>query len=131
MSDAGGPLCGWLPVDVRYPAVLVDFQEALAKLGFRLAERRLRVSAYRSEPNRFLTYWVHADDDGTALFTWEFAIVDYLATKGIQLGSSEALNTFMFPANDERGPQDGAWLVGVLDRTEAHLRSLRFDEPEG
>ena len=109
----------------------MDFQEALAKLGFRLAERRLRVSAYRSEPNRFLTYWVHADDDGTALFTWEFAIVDYLATKGIQLGSSESLNTFMFPANDERGRQDGAWLVGVLDRTEAQLRSLRFDEPEG
>ena len=108
----------------------MDFKEALEHLGFRLAEQRLRVSTDRSEPNRFLTYWVHANDDGTALFTWEFAIVDYLVTKGVQLGSGESLNTFMFPANDERGPQDGAWVVGVLDRTEALLRSLRFDAPD-
>ena len=119
-----------VPGGVRYPAADVEFQEALDKLGFRLAEQRLRVSTFRSEPNRFLTYWVHANDDGTALFTWEFAVVDYLAAKGIQLGSGEALNTYMFPVNDERGPQDGAWLVGVLDRTEAQLRSLRFDAPE-
>jgi len=108
----------------------VEFHEALDHLGFRLAEERPRVRIYRSDPNRFLTQWVHAYDDGTALFTWEFAIVDYLATRGVQLGSGEALNTFMFPVNDERGPQDGAWLVGVLDRVEAQLRSLRFDEPE-
>jgi hypothetical protein len=111
----------------------VDFEEALAELGFAPAhERRGRgVRAYAASPNRFLTYWVHAFDDGTALFTWEFAIADFLAERGIQLGSSEALNLFMYPREDERGPQDPAWLAGAIDRAEATLRSLRFADPEG
>ena len=88
-------------------------------------------SQYRADPNRFLTYWVHVYDDGTALFTWEFAIVDYLATRGVQIGSSEALNLYMFPIRDERGPQDAAWLAEALGRAEEVLRSLRFDAPEG
>src|SRR5438105_15946805 len=85
---------------------------------------------YRADPNRFLTYWLHAYTDGTALFTWGFAIVDYVATKGMQVGSGESLNLFLYPAEDERGPQDGAWLAGALDRAEERLRSLRFDAPE-
>ena len=110
----------------------MDFQEALDGLGFSRAEDRpgRGVRRFRATPNAFLTYWVHAFDDGTALFTWEFAIVDYLATRGIQLGSSEALNTFMFPGQDDRGPQKGAWLVAALDHAEAMLASLRFDAPE-
>jgi len=111
----------------------VDFEEALDRLGFVVAEERAGRGArvFRATPNRYLTLWVHADDDGTALFTWEFAIVDYLGTRDVELGSSEALNTFMFPKRDERGPQDGAWLVGAVDRTEALLQSLRFDAPDG
>jgi hypothetical protein len=103
----------------------------LSRLGFEVAEEDARrTRRYRARPNRFLTYWVHADPDGTALFTWEFAIVDYLATRHIQLGSGESLNTFMFPGRDERGPQDGAWLVSAVDRAEATLQSLRFDRPD-
>lgn len=83
-----------------------------------------------SEPNRYLTYWVHAYDDGSALFTWEFAVTDFLLDRGIQLGSSEALNLFMFPREDERGSQDAAWLAGAIDRTEARLRSINFADPE-
>jgi hypothetical protein len=109
----------------------VDFREALDRLGFDMSEERSGGDLlFRATPNRFLTYWAHAYADGTALFTWEFAVVDYLASKGIQLGSGEALNLFMFPAEDDRGPQDGAWLVSAVDRTEARLASLRFDDPE-
>ena len=110
----------------------MEFEEALDSLGFELAEERAGRGArvYRATPNRFLTYWLHVYGDGTALFTWEFAIVDYLSTRDIELGSSEALNTFMYPKRDERGPQDGAWLVGAIDRAEAVLQSLRFDAPE-
>jgi hypothetical protein len=109
------------------------FQEALDRQGFVVAEQRAGGGArrYRATPNRFLTYTVHAYPDGTALFSWEFAIVDYLATRGIALGSSEALNTFMFPETDESGPQDPAWLTSVLDRADATLRSLDFGDPEG
>jgi len=58
-------------------------------------------------------------------------VVDFLAARGVVLGSSEALNTFMYPANDEVGPQDGAWLTAAVDRTEALLGSLDFADPEG
>jgi len=109
----------------------VTFDQALADNGFEAAEQRETHVLYRASPNRFLTYSVHAYRDGTALFTWEFAVVDYLATRSIVLGSSESLNTFMFPATDEVGPQDGAWLTSVVDRAEALLGSLDFADPQG
>ena len=110
----------------------MDFEEALARLGFTPADERSRRGArlFQASPNRFLTYWVHAFDDGTALFTWEFAIVDYLATRGMTIGSGEALNTFLYPVEDDRGPRDGVWLADALDRVEATLRSIRLDAPE-
>ena len=109
----------------------MGFEEALAQHEFELAEQREKHDLYRSSPNPYLAYTVHVYRDGTALFTWEFAIVDFLATRGIALGSSESLNTFMFPAGDETGPQDPAWLTAVLDRAEALLGSLDFANPEG
>jgi hypothetical protein len=110
----------------------VEFEEALERLGFGPAEERMGggVRLYRLDPNRYLTHWLHVYRDGTALLTWEFAIVDYVAAHGMQIGSGEALNLFLFPAEDDRGPQDAAWLAGALDRVEERLRSLRFDAPE-
>jgi hypothetical protein len=110
----------------------MDFFEALAHLGFELSQdRRSRgLRTYSASPNRYLTYWVHVYDDGTALFTWEFAITDYLLERGIQIGSSETLNTFMFPVEDPRGPQDSAWLAHVIETIEARLRSIDLANPE-
>lgn len=108
----------------------MGFEETLAKLGFHRAERSSRgTQTYVAEPNPYLTYSVQAFDDGSALFTWEFAVGEYLRTKGIQFGSDETLNQFAFPREDERGPQDGAWLVGCVERAEAQLASIRFDKP--
>jgi len=36
---------------------------------------------------------------------------------------------FMFPREDARGPQDGAWLAEAIERAQAQLASLRFDRP--
>ena len=110
----------------------MEFQEALERLGFHSAEERVAggASLYRADPSRFLTYWLHTYPDETALLTWEFAIVDFLATMGLQVGSCEALNLFLFPVEDYRGPQDAGWLAVALDRADERLRSLRFDEPE-
>lgn len=109
----------------------MDFAEALARLGFApesgRAPRGVRVFVAR--PNRFLTYRVQAFDDGTALFSWEFAVGEYLATKGIQFGSDETLNQFMFPREDDRGRQDGSWLAAAIERAEQQLGSLRFGDP--
>jgi hypothetical protein len=109
----------------------VEFDEALERFGFapssERAPRGVRLLAAR--PNPYLTYTIQAFDDGTALFSWEFAVGEYLATKGIQFGSDETLNQFAFPREDERGPQEAAWLVGCIERAAAQLASVRFDVP--
>jgi hypothetical protein len=109
----------------------VDFEEALVKHGFRPAAGRTPrgVQVLVAEPNPFLTYTVQAFDDGTALFSWEFAVGEYLRTKGIQFGSDETLNQFMFPRADTRGPQEAAWLGEAIGRARAQLASIRFDRP--
>ena len=111
----------------------MHFEEALSRLGFsRSSDRAPRgVHSYSSHPNPFLTYTVQAFEDGTALFSWEFAVGEYLATKGIQFGSDETLNQFAYPRQDMRGPQDGAWLAGAIEQAEALLADVRFDRPEG
>jgi hypothetical protein len=110
----------------------VDFFDALGQLGFSASQDRPSrgAQAFAFTPNRFLTYWVHVYDDDMALFTWEFAITDFLLERGIQLGSSETLNLFMFPKEDERGPQEAAWLAGAMDRVEERLRGVNFAEPD-
>jgi hypothetical protein len=109
----------------------MDFAEALTRNGFLPAQDRpTRASrTYSATPNGFMTLSVHVYDDGTALFTWEFAVAEYLAGRGIQVGDGEVLNLFMYPAADEHGPQDAGWLTSVLDRTDALLRSLDFAHP--
>jgi hypothetical protein len=102
------------------------FGDALADLGFTFDRQSRGIGHYARRPNRFLTYWVQVHEDGTALFTWEFAIAEYAATLGLQVGSGEQLNTFLFPREDARGHQDPAWLASQLERTEAVLRSISF-----
>jgi len=111
----------------------VGFAEDLERLGFRPAQDRPSrgVRTFTSSPNRFLTLWVHAYEDGSALFTWEFAVAGFLQDHRIQLGSNEALNLFMFPVEDERGTQDAAWVTAAMDRADAALRSLDFAHPDG
>ena len=71
---------------------------------------------------------VPAGIDDTPRF--EFALGDYLATKGIQVGSDEALNQFAYPREDVRGPQDGAWLASAVEHAEALLADVRLDRPD-
>ena len=106
----------------------MDFSDELAERGFRLTQDRPSRGAqtYLSQPHRFLTYYVHVSGDGTALFTWEFAVAEFLLERGIQIGSNEELNLFMFPVEDDNGAQDAAWLDAAIDRTQATLRGLDF-----
>lgn len=109
----------------------MEFDEALNVLGFGPDETRnpRGARAYSARPNPFLTYTLQALPDGTALFSFEFAIGEYLATKGIQIGSDEALNQFAYPREDFRGPQEGDWLLDAARRAEALLADVRLDEP--
>ena len=110
----------------------MDFFEALKRRGFIPGQQRVGggLQTFSARPNRFLTYWVHVYDDGTALFTWEFAVTDYLLERGIQLGSSETLNLYMFPREDLRGSQEAGWLASAIDQVEVRLRSIDFADPE-
>ena len=111
----------------------MEFDEALERFGFRLGEERgfgQGARLYVANPNRYLTYMVHAYPDGSAIFSWEFALGEYLLTKGIQVGSDETLNQFAFPREELRGSQDGTWLTSAIERTEAMLADLRLDRPE-
>jgi hypothetical protein len=112
----------------------MEFDEALERFGFYLREERgfgRGAQLYVAKPDRYLTYMVHTYQDGTAIFSWEFALGEYLLTKGIQVGSDETLNQFAYPREELRGPQDGTWLTSAIERTEAMLADLRFDRPEG
>jgi hypothetical protein len=101
----------------------------LEQLGFAVDRESRGVRHFARRPTQYLTYWVQAYDDGTALFTWEFAIGEYAGSLGLQVGSDEHLNTFLYPRDDARGPQDGAWLASQLERTEALLRSFSLLDP--
>jgi hypothetical protein len=107
----------------------VEFDEALGRLGFEPEAMRTPrgVRVYTAHPNRFLAYSVQAFEDGSALFSFEFALGEYLATKGIQVGSDEALNQFAYPREDIRGPQEGAWLASAVEQAEALLADVRLD----
>lgn len=104
----------------------MDFQEALAQLGFTEERSSRDVRHFVLRPNPFLAYWVQVHEGGEALFTWEFAIAEYMATLGLQVGSDERLNTFLYPREDARGPQDPAWLAEQIDRVEMVLKSISF-----
>jgi hypothetical protein len=111
----------------------MEFDEALERFGFHLREERgfgKGAQLQVANPNRYLTYMVHASPDGSAIFSWEFALGEYLLTKGIQVGSDETLNQFAFPREELRGSQDGTWLTSAIERTEAMLADLRLDRPE-
>jgi hypothetical protein len=105
----------------------MPFEATLTEWGFSLDRESRGIRHYLRRPNPYLTYWVQAHEDGTALFTWEFAIGEYAATLDLQVGSDEHLNTFLFPRRDARGPQDPAWLASQIERTEALLRSVSLD----
>jgi hypothetical protein len=64
------------------------------------------------------------------LFTWEFAVGEFFDDRGMQIGSNEALNLFLFPQYDSRGPADVAFVASELDRIELVLRSLNFVDAE-
>ena len=103
---------------------VAEFEQVLRDLGFFLEREGRGIRHYARRPTAYLTYWVHAHDDGTALFSWEFAIGEFAAARGMQVGSDEHLNTFLYPRVDARGAQEGAWVASQLERTEALLRSI-------
>lgn len=111
----------------------MEFEEGVRALGFTESRSGRRGVTYTRSPNPFLTYYVQDAGDGTVLFTWEFAIAEYVAGLGLQVGSDEHLNTFLFPRRDVQGPRDPAWVAAQIDLVEETLGAISFVdvEPQG
>jgi hypothetical protein len=105
-----------------------QFNADLEALGFRpVGQNRRGEITYAKQGNRYLVYNVHWDPaTGDVLFTWEFAIGEFFDERGMQIGSNESLNLFLFPQYDAKGRADIAFVVGELDRAEQVFRSLEF-----
>jgi hypothetical protein len=104
------------------------FDDELGLLGFRLAqEKRDGTRTFSLARNRYLTYWLHLPaDDTTALFTWEFALGEYMDEYGLQVGANEPLNQFLFPQVDTEVVQDMAEVAKAMERTEAMFAGMNF-----
>lgn len=106
----------------------VSLEADLEALGFRLVEqRRTGDVQFSHNASRYLVYWVHWNpDEDHCLFTWELAIGEFMGDHGLQIGSNDPLNLFLFPSSDARGPATAEFVVTEMNRTEAILRSLNF-----
>jgi hypothetical protein len=106
----------------------VAFADDLRMVGFQLAQdKRDGSRTYSLARNRFLTYWLHVPaDDGPALFTWELAIGDYMTEYGLQVGTNDPLNQFLFPQQDHEVAQDLAEVVKAMEQAEAVFSGMDF-----
>ena len=103
-----------------------EFHRDLEDLGFRFVqEGRGGARQYSKRVSPYLTCWAHHDrSDAQVLVTWEHALGEYLDQLGLQVGSNEPLNQFLFPQRDARGPADVSFVVTEMDRIESILRSI-------
>ena len=104
------------------------FADDLRMVGFNLnQEKRDGSRTFSLARNRFLTYWLHVPpDSGLALFTWEFAIGEYMDEYGLQIGTNEPLNQFLFPQTDKEVDQDLAAVIKAMEQTEAAFAGMDF-----
>ncbi|MCA1831911.1 MAG: hypothetical protein ABR548_14300 [Actinomycetota bacterium] len=106
------------------------FHADMEALGFRvMQEGRRGVVQYALSATRYLTYWVHWDAaDSSALFTWELDIGQFMHDHGLQIGTNETLNLFLFPQNDARGAADVTFVAQELDRVESILGAIKLTD---
>lgn len=104
------------------------FAHDLTMVGFQLSqEKRDGSRTFNLQRNRFLNYWLHVPPDGDpALFTWEFAIGEYMQDYGLQIGNSEPLNQFLYPQTDETVDQELGAVVAAMERVEVSFRGMDF-----
>ena len=104
------------------------FDSDLQALGFRVVgQNRKGVVTYEKKASPYLVYNVHWNPEETeVLFTWEFAVGEFFDARGMQIGSNESLNLFLFPQFDAKGSPEVSFVAAELDRAEQLLRSLDF-----
>ena len=107
------------------------FNDELKLVGFQPTQtRRDGTTAWSLARNRHLTYWLHVPaTGGPALFTWEFAIGEYMDEYGLQLGTNEPLNQFLFPQTDRELALELNAVLKAIEQTEAVFAGMDFGAP--
>jgi len=110
----------------------VAFDDELRLVGFQPGPlRRDGATAWSLVRNRHLTYWLHVPPDaGVALLTWEFAIGAYMDEYGLQLGTNEPLNQFLFPQTDREVDQNLTAVLRAIEQTESMFAGMDFGRPD-
>jgi hypothetical protein len=104
----------------------VSFGEELIDLGFQLVQSTRGSERYAVRPTRHLQMWVHTMPDGTATFTWEFELGQYLKEQGFAISVQDELSLMIFPRADAHGPAEIAWVTERITATENALSSVDF-----
>ncbi len=109
----------------------MSFTGDLESIGFVFSSiGRGGVRHYALHGNRYLTYYCHVDDDEAgATFTWEFALGEFCVNHGLQVGTNEVLNLYLYADHDVRVPPSVAAVVAQIDAADTKLNSLRLADP--
>jgi hypothetical protein len=107
----------------------VSFRGELEGLGFELVHSNRGAQRFTAHGSRYLLLWVHTSPDGSAEFTWEFALGEYLKDKGFAVSVQDELSLMVFPRTDVRGPQEIAWITEQVAAAEAQLSSIDLLAP--
>jgi hypothetical protein len=100
----------------------MSFTDDLAELGFELVgSDRAGSHRYSMRSNPYLQWWVLVHPDGTAELQWEFELGAYLKAKEFHIAVQDELSLLLFPRTEVRGPADGTWLKGEMERAAAKL----------
>jgi hypothetical protein len=102
----------------------MSFRSELEGLGFELVQSNRGAARYTARGNRYLLLWVHTSPDGTAEFTWEFALGEYLKDKGFAVSVQDELSLMVFPRADVHGPAEISWITEQIAAAEAQLSSV-------
>ena len=99
--------------------------DPIAELGFELVQRRRDGSRqYGLRANPYLNFWLVVGADGTAQFSWEFALGEYLSQKDLSVSAQDALSLLLFPRTDATGPAEPDWIRERVDHVMALLGSV-------
>jgi hypothetical protein len=122
-------LAGETDSNAKERSLSMAFDDDLRLVGFKLnQEKRDGGRTFTLSRNRYLTYWLHVPPyaEDRALFTWEFAIGEYMDEYGLQVGSNEPLNQYLFPQTDTEVAQDIADVVKAMERVETMFAGMNF-----
>ena len=96
----------------------------LQDLGFELVQSSKGAERFTARGGQYLVLWLQTFPDGTAEFTYELALGQYLKDKGFAVSVQDELSLMIFPRTDIRGPAEIEWVRQQIEAAETQLASV-------